>query len=251
MKVMRFKNEHAKAMIEREITIMQKISHENIIEMIAFKKEANKFQVAMNLCTGSVKLMLKRGISFGDDEFVQLVKNMTSAMEYLYHHRIAHRDIKPDNIGQQRFVLGDFGLATEYDHYDRKFHGFCGTVDYCHPNMLESVVNGNLAPYSIECDIYSLGVTFFECITLQKPFQSKFRDSKLRAQQILIKIKSKFSGAIYWSDEDGCYYRHLKQHGLKNEFTKKMTELLLMKMLETNQQMKHHEFFAEAKKIFD
>lgn len=249
---MKYENKRAEKMIEREIKIMEKLQHDNIIQIVEFEKEAKRFKVALTLCTGSVKSMLKRGVYFADEKFPELVKNMTSAMEYLYEHRIFHRDIKPDNIlhiDERKFLLADFGLATEYERYDQEFYEVCGTLDYFHPKILASIVEGNGA-YTIESDIYSLGVSFFECITSQKPFWSKFRDTKLRAEQMLIQINSKYPGAIYWSSKGG-YCRYLNDHHFKNEFNKKQAELLLIRMLITNPQMTWEQYFAAAKKIFE
>lgn len=61
------------------------------------------------------------------------------ALKYLHEQKIAHRDIKPDNIliashNPFAFKLSDFGLSKVVSNgYDMRT--FCGTILYCAPEI--------------------------------------------------------------------------------------------------------------------
>jgi len=94
------------------------------------------------------------------------------ALALVHEQRIAHRDIKPANIllANRRsggVYLCDFGLGRDLDFAtaDQMRDG-AGTPLYMAPErLLRSAAN------EIKCDIYSMGVTLYEALTLERPFR--------------------------------------------------------------------------------
>jgi serine/threonine-protein kinase len=93
------------------------------------------------------------------------------AMGRVHIQRIAHRDIKPanillDNLRPGGVYLCDFGLGRDLDFAttDQMRDG-AGTPLYMAPERLLK-----LPADEIKCDIYSMGVTLFEALTLARPF---------------------------------------------------------------------------------
>lgn len=93
--------------------------------------------------------------------------------------RIVHRDIKPDNImvdvGGSAWLL-DFGLARHLDRVSLTatgpFNGVIGTAGYSPPEQFK-----NLKPdQDARTDLFSLGVTLYECVTGINPFRHRARD---------------------------------------------------------------------------
>ncbi len=94
------------------------------------------------------------------------------ALEVAHRERIVHRDVKPanlliDNRSEAGVYLCDFGLGRDLDvATTEQMRDGAGTPIYMAPERLLL-----LAADEIKCDIYSMGVTLFEALLLEKPFR--------------------------------------------------------------------------------
>jgi serine/threonine protein kinase/lipoprotein NlpI len=119
------------------------------------------------------------GSSGGSDTFdrvARMVAEVADALDYAHRNGVVHRDIKPSNLliaPDGRLSLNDFGLARVLEEPGLTMTGeFVGTPAYMSP---EQVVAGR-APFDHRTDIYSLGATLYELLTLQPPFSAARRD---------------------------------------------------------------------------
>jgi serine/threonine protein kinase/WD40 repeat protein len=99
------------------------------------------------------------------------------ALAYAHDQGVLHRDIKPSNLlldTEDRIWLTDFGLAKaeEGEHLTQTGY-FVGTLAYTAPERFKGWSDAR-------SDIYSLGVTLFECLTLRLPFQDTDRARLIR-----------------------------------------------------------------------
>ncbi|EGV99374.1 Sperm motility kinase X [Cricetulus griseus] len=97
--------------------------------------------------------------------FTQLV----CVVHYCHDNGIAHRDNKLDNIlldDKGLIKLCDFGLATRVTP-GQGTKGFCGTLDYCAPEMFSG------KEYNAKAvDIWSMGVVLYTMVIASFPFKA-------------------------------------------------------------------------------
>ena len=116
-------------------------------------------------------------------EVVRFIENVARAMHAAHETGLIHRDIKPGNImaaADGRAVILDFGLARdETAHLATLTQSgdLMGTPAYMAPEQ----VAANRIKLDRRADVYSLGVTLYECLTLQRPFERPTRESLYNA----------------------------------------------------------------------
>ncbi|MFT7619524.1 MAG: serine/threonine protein kinase [Planctomycetota bacterium] len=111
------------------------------------------------------------------DRIIATFEKIARALHAAHEVGIVHRDIKPGNIIVSKTgepVLLDFGLARDNnDDSGLTLTGdLFGTPAYMSPEQLMA----NRVRLDRRTDIYSLGVTLFECLTLKRPFDAPTRD---------------------------------------------------------------------------
>ena len=104
---------------------------------------------------------------------VRVMSKAARALGLVHACHVAHRDIKPANIlldGHQTYgvYLCDLGLGRDLEiATSEQMRDGAGTPMYMAPErLLKAPAN------EILCDLYSLGVTLFETLTLARPFDA-------------------------------------------------------------------------------
>jgi eukaryotic-like serine/threonine-protein kinase len=103
---------------------------------------------------------------------IRIMADAAEALARAHAQHIAHRDIKPanillDNRRPEGVYLCDFGLGRDLEvATPQQMRDGAGTPMYMAPERLLRAVADE-----IKCDIYSLGVTIFEALTLYRPFK--------------------------------------------------------------------------------
>ncbi|MCI0588186.1 MAG: bifunctional serine/threonine-protein kinase/formylglycine-generating enzyme family protein [Planctomycetes bacterium] len=110
----------------------------------------------------------------------QLVAEIADGLAYAHGQGVIHRDVKPGNILLDRALvphLADFGLAKETGPEGLTIPGeLIGTPYYLSP---EIAMSGRIH-VDHRTDVYSLGVTLFEMLTLRVPFPGDSSQEVLR-----------------------------------------------------------------------
>ena len=107
----------------------------------------------------------------------RLVRDAAHALDHAHRQGVLHRDVKPSNLlldPTGRVWLTDFGLAKAEGSDDITRSGdFVGTLRYMAPERFK----GWMDPRS---DVYGLGITLHELLTLRPAFEERDRARLLR-----------------------------------------------------------------------
>lgn len=107
-------------------------------------------------------------------KIVEMAIPLLDALQVLHDNKIVHRDIKPSNIMVQKdgtVKLMDLGIAKVSDSgTGHKTIGFIGTTQYAAPELL--VGDNEVSKSDYRVDIYAFGVTLYELMTGNNPFDA-------------------------------------------------------------------------------
>jgi serine/threonine protein kinase len=100
---------------------------------------------------------------------VGLCLQITQALQHCHQAGIIHRDVKPANVlvkDSSEACLVDFGVARDQLDLGLTSTGeFLGTPYYCAPEQVDSAIG----PVDERTDVYGVGATLFEMLTLSLP----------------------------------------------------------------------------------
>eukprot|EP00111_Clytia_hemisphaerica_P000286 TCONS_00000725-protein len=164
-------------LLEREVAIMKKVDHPNIIFLEEVLETQTKMYLVMELCShGGLEEMLNERKYFLEQDVLVIMQQLADAIAYIHENDIVHRDLKLDNIllaeptDELPFnvKLTDFGLSYTRggSGSDYMMNQVVGTPIYMAPEVITNY------GYSQQCDIWSLGVILFKLITGNPPFMS-------------------------------------------------------------------------------
>ena len=109
--------------ILREITLLRKLQHPNLISIIEIVEPTNidtfdTVYLVMDYCQSDLKKLFKSPIHLQNVHIQTLVYNILLGMKYLHSAEVLHRDLKPANvlINEDCSVkICDFGLARSVE----------------------------------------------------------------------------------------------------------------------------------------
>ena len=108
-------------------------------------------------------------------EFLEIAIQLAKTLEKLHDNKIIHKDIKPHNIiidsNTGKVKLAGFGIASRLSRENQTVSSASlleGTLAYISPEQTGRM-NRTI---DYRTDFYSLGVTFYELLTGQLPFQA-------------------------------------------------------------------------------
>ncbi len=156
---------------EREITIMERLSHPHIVRHYGGGMIDGQYFYAMQLLDhGSLKDRLQLQGPIPWPQVAAYTAQIASALQHAHNHGIVHRDLKPSNLffdATGKLVLGDFGIARDTHAAEITDHGVTvGTYAYMAPEQIQAD-----ARMDFKADLYSLGCVMYEMLTGQPPFQ--------------------------------------------------------------------------------
>ena len=158
------------ARFEREATILGRLSHPNVVPVVATGKHRGRPYLVMELVEGEpLTDVLRRG-PMPIERAVDLVAAVAAGLGAAHRAGVVHRDVKPANIvrsddGMPRLI--DFGIARADDLTNiTSTNVVVGTAAYLSPEQARGDAVG---PAS---DVYSLGCVLYEALTGRPPFDA-------------------------------------------------------------------------------
>ncbi|KAB0396899.1 hypothetical protein E2I00_009814 [Balaenoptera physalus] len=123
--------------IEREVNILREIRHPNIITLHDIFENKTDVVLILELVSGGELFdFLAEKESLTEDEATQFLKQILDGVHYLHSKRIAHFDLKPENImlldknvPNPRIKLIDFGIAHKIEA-GNEFKNIFGTPEF-------------------------------------------------------------------------------------------------------------------------
>gem|GEM_PF-2763911 len=98
------------------------------------------------------------------------VSGAAGALAYAHQSQVIHRDIKPSNLfltSDGRMVVLDFGFACRTHEHGLTLSGeVLGTPEYMSPEQ----ASGDSTSIDQRTDIYSLGASLYELLSLRRPY---------------------------------------------------------------------------------
>ena len=152
---------------EREARVLAGLSHPGLPKYVEhFEENGELFLVTEKIEGESLHSLQKRGVTLGQDDIVQFLRETAEMLDYLHGRSppVVHRDIKPSNVMRRpdgSFALIDFGAVRD----KMKPEGgstVVGTFGFMAPEQFQ----GRAMPAS---DVYAVGATALVMMTGRQP----------------------------------------------------------------------------------
>ncbi|KAH7514735.1 CBL-interacting serine/threonine-protein kinase 14 [Ziziphus jujuba] len=129
------------ANVKREISIMRRLRHPNIVKLIEVLATKTKIYFVMEFAKGGELFTKVAKGRFSEDLSRRYFQQLIAAVGYCHSRGIFHRDLKPENLLLDEnwdLKVSDFGLSavTEQAQSDGLLHTLCGTPAYVAPEIL-------------------------------------------------------------------------------------------------------------------
>lgn len=157
---------------EREIKILTRLNHPNIIKLyqtIENRKSLNLIMEYVSGCSLMAYMKKTKDKRLEENDAKRVFKQIIEALEYCHSLGISHRDIKLENIlinPQNNVKLIDFGFSTCFPN-EKKLKLFCGTPSY----MAPEIVNKQEC-HGPPSDIWAAGILLYVLLSGGFPFKA-------------------------------------------------------------------------------
>ncbi|XP_075193417.1 serine/threonine-protein kinase Nek5-like isoform X2 [Anomaloglossus baeobatrachus] len=162
-----------KAASHKEVTLLAKMNHPNIVRFFTSIEENNNLYIVMEYCDGGdlmKRISMQRGVLLNEDQILNWFVQISLGLKHIHDRKVLHRDIKAQNIfltnNGTLAKLGDFGIARMLNNTMELARTCVGTPYYLSPEICEN------RPYNNKTDIWSLGCVLYELCTLKHPFEA-------------------------------------------------------------------------------
>jgi serine/threonine-protein kinase len=166
------KSEQGRRLFLNEMQILAHLEHPNIVRSLASTEVGGELVMVLEYLDGRTlrSVLSERGrLPWGDA--VNVVVSVANALAAAHGQQppIIHRDLKPENVmvlGDGTVKVMDFGIAKVIEALHQTNTQSVGTLQYMSPEQIDAHTIDHRS------DLYCLGLTFYEMLAGQPPFQS-------------------------------------------------------------------------------
>jgi serine/threonine-protein kinase len=161
-----------KARFFREAETAGRLNHPNIVTIYDVGEEHDLAYIAMEYLEGhDLTRYCQPDSLLAMADVAHIIGKVALALAYAHSHEVVHRDIKPANVmynpATGSVKVTDFGIARITANSNTKTGVVLGSPAYMSPEQLAGkVLDGR-------SDLFSLGITLFELLAGQQPFQGE------------------------------------------------------------------------------
>jgi len=233
----------------REIAVMKQLQHPNLVQLkeiireiepphtmfiiMEYVKLGNIMRISHTSASpaadnGSSKYVcpLTNGV-MGEALASKCFRGLCSGMAYLHAHRVAHRDLKMENVlidDKGTVRIADFGVSRVFGADDSVGHVFDtkGTWPYWSPQMCDQDINNVDEPYSAyKADVWAAGVCLWIFIYGTMPFWGqdmtelflKINEGKaVRPHQVSKELDETLKAVLSMKEETRPEFKHILQN---------------------------------------
>ena len=153
--------------LENEARYASMFSYPHIIKIYNVGTYNKQMFISYELMKGkTLKDILDSRGKLSHEEVISTMKQIALAVSHIHSRGILHNDLKPDNLfkfSDGNIKLLDFGIASHIG--DRNDFTAMASVKYAAPEVLQN------KKYSVQSDIYSMGIILYELVTGRTPFE--------------------------------------------------------------------------------
>ena len=154
----------------REAIATTQLSHPNIVDVYDVGEDSKHHYIVMEYIKGyTLKDLIRKRGTIPYKESVWMIKQLASALMEAHRKGIIHRDVKSQNVlikPDGTIKITDFGIAiASGSRQITSKDSVLGSVHYLAPELSK----GSQA--SMQSDIYSLGIVFYEMLTGDVPYK--------------------------------------------------------------------------------
>ncbi|KAG5842409.1 hypothetical protein ANANG_G00177350 [Anguilla anguilla] len=156
--------------VTQELSILQRLQHPHLVGLLDTFETAASYVLILEMADQG--RLLDYIVSWGnltEEKVAIYLREILEALQYLHNCRIAHLDLKPENLlvdqssAQPTVKLADFGEAVQLNS-THHIHPLLGSPEFAAPELVLG------EPAALASDLWGLGVVTYVILSGASPF---------------------------------------------------------------------------------